>query len=263
MTGDRIGIRGSAPSMLGALIALAGWAALPAPAHARVFVGIGVGVPFPGYGYPLSAAIRTRIPIRTPPAYYPPPPPAYYPGAYAPPVAGPGAPAARGTRPPAITYTERPAFTNAAGQTCREFKTAQNTLGTACQDGRRPVAGAELSISRLDRARCCVDILPPASRWREEIDGTADRLRPGGQHLCVERPAGARRKGRRARPRRRRPPGDCARRSHLARHPFGKVPAFEHDEFALYETQAIMRYVDEALSLGRRCSRSTCISSRG
>ena len=33
---------------------------------------------------------------------------------------------------------------------------------------------------------------------------------------------------------------------HLARHPFGKVPAFEHDGFTLYETQAIMRYVDEA-----------------
>ena len=33
---------------------------------------------------------------------------------------------------------------------------------------------------------------------------------------------------------------------HLARHPFGKVPAFEHDGFALYETDAIMRYVNEA-----------------
>jgi glutathione S-transferase len=32
---------------------------------------------------------------------------------------------------------------------------------------------------------------------------------------------------------------------HLARHPFAKVPAFEHDGFALYETVAIMRYVDE------------------
>ena len=32
---------------------------------------------------------------------------------------------------------------------------------------------------------------------------------------------------------------------HLLRHPFAKVPAFEHDGFALYETQAIMRYVDE------------------
>jgi glutathione S-transferase len=33
---------------------------------------------------------------------------------------------------------------------------------------------------------------------------------------------------------------------HLARHPFGKVPAFEHDGLALYETDAIVRYVDEA-----------------
>jgi glutathione S-transferase len=32
---------------------------------------------------------------------------------------------------------------------------------------------------------------------------------------------------------------------YLARQPFGKFPAFEHDDFALYETQAIMRYVDE------------------
>ena len=32
---------------------------------------------------------------------------------------------------------------------------------------------------------------------------------------------------------------------HLARQPFAKVPAFEHDGFALYETQAIIRYVDE------------------
>jgi glutathione S-transferase len=33
---------------------------------------------------------------------------------------------------------------------------------------------------------------------------------------------------------------------HLARHPFGKVPAFEHDGFELYETDAIMRYVNAA-----------------
>ena len=32
---------------------------------------------------------------------------------------------------------------------------------------------------------------------------------------------------------------------HLARHPFAKVPAFEHDGFQLYETQAILRYIDE------------------
>ena len=32
----------------------------------------------------------------------------------------------------------------------------------------------------------------------------------------------------------------------LARQPFGKVPALEHNGFALYETEAITRYVDEA-----------------
>jgi glutathione S-transferase len=32
----------------------------------------------------------------------------------------------------------------------------------------------------------------------------------------------------------------------LARHPFGKVPAFEHDGMMLYEVAAIGRYVDEA-----------------
>jgi glutathione S-transferase len=33
---------------------------------------------------------------------------------------------------------------------------------------------------------------------------------------------------------------------HLARHPFAKVPALEHDGLMLYETVAIERYVDEA-----------------
>lgn len=35
---------------------------------------------------------------------------------------------------------------------------------------------------------------------------------------------------------------------HLARQPFGRIPAFEHDGFNLYETSAITRYVDEAFS---------------
>jgi glutathione S-transferase len=34
--------------------------------------------------------------------------------------------------------------------------------------------------------------------------------------------------------------------AHLARQPFGRVPVLEHDGFMLYETQAILRYVDEA-----------------
>src|ERR1043166_1256480 len=32
---------------------------------------------------------------------------------------------------------------------------------------------------------------------------------------------------------------------HRSRHPFAKIPAFEHDGFQLYETQAILRYIDE------------------
>jgi glutathione S-transferase len=32
----------------------------------------------------------------------------------------------------------------------------------------------------------------------------------------------------------------------LARHPFGRIPALDHDGFMLYETSAITRYVDEA-----------------
>ena len=34
-------------------------------------------------------------------------------------------------------------------------------------------------------------------------------------------------------------------REHKARHPFGKIPAFEHAGFRLYEAGAITRYVDE------------------
>ena len=39
--------------------------------------------------------------------------------------------------------------------------------------------------------------------------------------------------------------GEHREAAHLKRHPFGKVPAFEHDGFELYETQAILRYIDE------------------
>ena len=33
---------------------------------------------------------------------------------------------------------------------------------------------------------------------------------------------------------------------HLARHPFGKVPAFQHEGVVLFEVQSILRYIDEA-----------------
>lgn len=35
---------------------------------------------------------------------------------------------------------------------------------------------------------------------------------------------------------------------HLARHPFGRIPVLEHGDFRLYETQAILRYLDRVLS---------------
>lgn len=35
---------------------------------------------------------------------------------------------------------------------------------------------------------------------------------------------------------------------HLARQPFGRIPAFLHDGFVLYETGAITRYVDETFA---------------
>src|SRR5262245_52300656 len=32
---------------------------------------------------------------------------------------------------------------------------------------------------------------------------------------------------------------------HLERHPFGRVPALQHDDFMLYETNAIAAYIDD------------------
>ncbi|MBV8972899.1 MAG: glutathione S-transferase family protein [Sphingomonadaceae bacterium] len=39
-------------------------------------------------------------------------------------------------------------------------------------------------------------------------------------------------------------PGEHKQPAHLARHPFGRMPAIEHGDFGLYETQAILRYID-------------------
>ncbi len=42
-------------------------------------------------------------------------------------------------------------------------------------------------------------------------------------------------------------PGGLRSPEHLARHPFGRVPVLEHSGFLLYETQAILRYLDRML----------------
>ena len=38
--------------------------------------------------------------------------------------------------------------------------------------------------------------------------------------------------------------GEARAAAHLARQPFGRIPVFEHGDFQLYETQAILRYLD-------------------
>ncbi|HEV3182264.1 MAG TPA: glutathione S-transferase family protein [Steroidobacteraceae bacterium] len=42
-------------------------------------------------------------------------------------------------------------------------------------------------------------------------------------------------------------PGTLRSSQHLSRHPFGRVPVLEHGDFRLYETQAILRYLDRVL----------------
>ncbi len=42
-------------------------------------------------------------------------------------------------------------------------------------------------------------------------------------------------------------PGAHKIEPHLSRHPFGRMPVLEHDDFTLYETQAILRYLERIL----------------
>ena len=50
------------------------------------------------------------------------------------------------------------------------------------------------------------------------------------------------------------PPGGMKVAPHIGRHPFGRVPVLEHDDFSLYETQAILRYLDRVLPTACRFS---------
>ena len=43
-------------------------------------------------------------------------------------------------------------------------------------------------------------------------------------------------------------PGAQKAEPHISHHPFGRIPALEHDGFMLYETQAILRNLDRVLT---------------
>ncbi|HXO02637.1 MAG TPA: hypothetical protein VN900_11305 [Stellaceae bacterium] len=145
-----------------AALALIALTTISSPTQARAWVS--VGLPYPGYYYPGPYyGYPPPYAYAPPPSYYYPPdyaspgayppaaapsaytsPSAYTPGAptpsYAPPAGGALAPSAMAApAAPAITYTSKPAFTNAAGQTCREYKTTDATagrdvFGTACRE---------------------------------------------------------------------------------------------------------------------------------
>jgi glutathione S-transferase len=42
-------------------------------------------------------------------------------------------------------------------------------------------------------------------------------------------------------------PGTSRQQPHVSRHPFGRMPVLDHGAFSLYETQAILRYLDRIL----------------
>lgn len=44
-------------------------------------------------------------------------------------------------------------------------------------------------------------------------------------------------------------PASLKEEPHTLRHPFGRIPVLEHDGFTLYETQAILRYLDRMLPM--------------
>jgi glutathione S-transferase len=57
-------------------------------------------------------------------------------------------------------------------------------------------------------------------------------------------------------------PGTLKSEAHLALHPFGRIPVLEHDGFRLYETQAILRYLDRVLPSPALTPPDPCAAAR-
>jgi glutathione S-transferase len=57
-------------------------------------------------------------------------------------------------------------------------------------------------------------------------------------------------------------PGEHKGPEYLALHPFGRIPAFEHGDFRLYETQAIVRYIDDVIPAPPLVPTDPCLTAR-
>ena len=57
-------------------------------------------------------------------------------------------------------------------------------------------------------------------------------------------------------------PPEMKTEPHLALHPFGRVPVLEHGTFVLYETQAILRYLDRVLPTPALTPADACAAAR-
>ena len=51
--------------------------------------------------------------------------------------------------------------------------------------------------------------------------------------------------------------GEHKQPAHMARQPFGQVPAIDDDGFGLYESRAICRYLDESITTGNKLTPAT------
>jgi glutathione S-transferase len=49
---------------------------------------------------------------------------------------------------------------------------------------------------------------------------------------------------------------------HLSRHPFGRMPVLDHGDFRLYETQAILRYLDRVIASPPLTPTGACAEAR-
>ncbi len=244
--------------------------ALPAPGRARVFVGSASRsrgyYPDPIYGYYPPPPIPYYAP---PPAYYP--PPAAYSSRHRRRRAGPRLRARLGDAQAARDHLYQPAGLQERHRTDLPRVPGDERRARHARARMPPVSGASptepirpLTKSAIARSAATKQsrgaIL--SARMREPRYGAADRLWPGGQHLCVERPPCACRKRRRARAGR----GSLRRasaRSRISR--ATRSPRCRPSSMTASRSTRPRRScaISTKGSRSRRCSRPICTNSRG